>query len=129
MPVLAGIIAALLSYILNKLVLKKMGNIGIIIVVPLIEEINKTISATILDTNIIATHLVFGAIEGVYDIINSSEDVGKWAALVSIISHGVFGAATYLTTKMGYSVYWGIALAWLLHSGWNWYVTKLEVRD
>ena len=129
MPVLAGIIAALLSYILNKLVLKKIGNIGIIIVVPLIEEINKTIPAIILNTNIIGTHLVFGIIEGVYDIINSSENVGKWAALVSIISHGIFGAATYLTVKMGYSVYLGIALAWLLHSGWNWYITSLKTGD
>lgn len=128
MPVLAGIIAALISYIFNKLVLKKMGNIGIIIAVPFIEESSKTIMALILNGDIIVTHFVFGVIEGIYDIINSSKSIGKWAALASLISHGVFGAAIYLTTKMGYSVYLGIALAWLLHSGWNWYVTKLEVR-
>lgn len=123
MPVLAGIIAALFSYLFNKLVLKKIGNIGIIIAIPFIEESSKTIFARILKTNLIATHIVFGIIEGIYDIINSSEKTGKWAALVSLISHGIFGAATYLTTKMGHSVYWGIALAWLLHSAWNWYVT------
>ncbi|MDI9475396.1 MAG: hypothetical protein ACOX0L_09430 [Natronincolaceae bacterium] len=124
MPILAGIVAALFSYLLNKLVLKKIGNIGIIIVVPFVEEISKTVSALILKTNLVATHLVFGIIEGIYDIVNSSEKTGKWAALVSLASHGIFGAATYLTTKMGYSVCWGIALAWLLHSGWNWLVTK-----
>lgn len=124
MFILAGIIAALISYIFNKLVLKKIGNIGIIIVVPFIEESSKTIFAIILKTGIIAVHFVFGIIEGIYDIINSSKSIGKWAALVSLISHGVFGAATYFITKAGISVYWGIAFAWLLHSGWNWYITK-----
>ena len=38
MPVLAGIVAALISYIFNKFVLKEIGNKGIIIAVPFIEE-------------------------------------------------------------------------------------------
>ena len=124
MFILAGIIAALFSYIFNKLVLKKLGNIGIIIAVPLIEESSKTIFAIILNTGLIAAHLVFGIIEGIYDIINSSENTGKWAALVSLASHSIFGIATHLTIKAGYPVYWGISLAWLLHSGWNWYIIK-----
>ncbi len=124
MSILAGIIAALFSYIFNKLALKKVGNIGINIIVPFIEEGSKTAAAIILNTNIIATHFVFGFIEGIYDIINSSENIGKWAALASLISHSIFGVAVYLTIRAGYSIYWGVFLAWLLHSGWNYYITK-----
>lgn len=129
MPVLAGIVAALISYIFNKFVLKKIGNKGIIIAVPFIEESSKTAMAFILGTDIIAAHFVFGLIEGIYDIVNSSKRIGKWAALASLMSHSVFGAAVYFTMRAGYSIYWGVFLAWLLHSGWNWYVTKSEVRD
>lgn len=123
MSILAGIIAAIFSYIFNKLALKKVGNIGINIIVPFIEEGSKTAMAFILDTNIIATHFVFGFIEGVYDIINSSEYIGKWAALASLISHSVFGVAVYLTAKAGYPIYLGALIAGLLHSGWNYYIT------
>lgn len=124
MPILAGVVAALISYMSNKLALKKIGNIGIIIAVPFIEEVSKTVLALILNTSLIVTHLIFGLIEGIYDIVNSSEDAGIWAALVSLISHSAFGAATFLTMRAGYSIYWGIFLAWLLHSGWNWYIIK-----
>ena len=104
----AGIIAAVFSYIFNKLALKKIGNIGISIVVPFIEESSKTAAAFILDANIIGTHFVFGFIEGIYDIVNSSKSIGKWAALASLISHSVFGFAVYSITKLGYSIYWGV---------------------
>jgi len=124
MVIFAGIISALLSYICNKWVLKKQGNVGLIVVVPFIEEATKTGSAIIIGTSIVGVHFVFGIIEGVYDIVNSSKSIGKWAALASIISHSIFGFATYLSLKAGYSIYWGIFLAWLIHSTWNWYITK-----
>lgn len=124
MFIFAGIIAALSSYIFNKLVLKKLGDIGIIVVAPFIEETTKTIASLILNTSIIGTHFIFGFIEGIYDIINSSKSIGKWAALSSLISHTAFGLVTYLVIKTGYSPYWGVFLAWLLHSSWNWYITK-----
>lgn len=124
MFIFAGIIAALSSYIFNKLVLKRFGDIGIIVVVPFIEETTKTMVSFVLNASIIGTHFIFGFIEGIYDIINSSENIGKWAALASLISHTAFGLATYLAIKTGYSIYWGIFLAWLLHSSWNWYITK-----
>lgn len=124
MIIIAGIIAALVSYICNKWVLKKSGDIGLIAVVPFIEETAKTSSAIIIGTGVAGTHFVFGIIEGIYDILNSSKSIGKWAALASIISHSIFGFATHLTIKSGYPIYWGIFLAWLIHSTWNWYITK-----
>lgn len=124
MFILAGILAALISYICNRIVLKKQGNIGIIVIVPFIEEFTKTMSSVMISTSILGTHFVFGVIEGIYDIVTSNKQIGKWAALASIISHTTFGLATYLTIQFGYSIYWGIFLSWLIHSTWNWYITK-----
>lgn len=124
MVIFAGMIAALFSYICNKWVLRGLGDIAIVVVVPFIEETLKTASSIIIGTSIIGTHFIFGLIEGIYDIVNSSKSIGKWAALASIISHSIFGLVTYLTIKAGYSVYWGIFLSWLIHSTWNWYITK-----
>lgn len=124
MFIFAGIIAALLSYLCNKAVLRKSENTGITIVIPCIEEMTKTISALAMNTSIIKTHFIFGIIEGIYDIATSSKAVGRWAALASIISHSLFGLVTYFSIKNGYSFYWGIFLAWLIHSTWNWYITK-----
>jgi len=124
MVIFSGIIAALFSYICNKWVLNKLEDIGVIAVVPFIEEAAKTGSSIIIGTSIIGTHFVFGIIEGIYDIVTSSKRIGKWAALASIISHSIFGFVTYLTINTGYSIYWGILLAWLIHSSWNFYIIK-----
>lgn len=124
MPIFAGIIAAIFAYLFNMWTIKRLGDTAIIIIVPFIEEVFKTLAPIIMGANIIIAHLVFGLIEGVYDIVNSPKRIGKWAALVSVISHSVFGIVTYLTISYGYSIYWAILLAWLLHSSWNWYITK-----
>lgn len=124
MVIIAGIISGFLSYIFNKWALNKLKNKGLTIVVPIIEETFKTMSAIIIRTNIVGTHFMFGIIEGIYDIVNSSKKIGKWAALASIISHSFFGLITQLTINVGYSIYWGIFISWLIHSAWNWYITK-----
>lgn len=124
MFIFAGIIAALFSYICNKFVLNKLGDTGLIVAVPFIEELAKSLSPVFLNTSILGSHFIFGIIEGIYDIVNSSKSIGKLAALASIISHSLFGLATILVIGAGYSIYWGIFLAWLFHSTWNWYITK-----
>lgn len=124
MVIIAGIISGLLSYIFNKWALKDLKNKGLIIAVPIIEESTKTMSAIIIGTSIVGTHFIFGIIEGIYDIVNSPKKIGKWAALASILSHSFFGLITQLTINIGYPIYWGIFLSWLIHSTWNWYITK-----
>ncbi len=124
MVIIAGIISGLLSYIFNKWALKDLKNKGLIIAVPIIEESTKTMAAIIIGTSIVGTHFIFGIIEGIYDIVNSPKKIGKWAALASILSHSFFGLITELTINIGYPIYWGIFLAWLIHSTWNWYITK-----
>lgn len=122
--IIAGIFSAAFAYVCNKLILKSFQDEGLTILVPLLEEMAKTTFALLLKTNIIGTHFVFGCIEGIYDLINSSKKIGRWAAVASVISHSFFGIVTYFTyTKTDLSII-AIVVAWIFHSGWNWYVVK-----
>lgn len=72
--IIAGIFSAAFAYVCNKLILKSFQDEGLTILVPLLEEMAKTTFALLLKTNIIGTHFVFGCIEGIYDLINSSKN-------------------------------------------------------
>lgn len=122
--IMAGIFSATFAYLCNKVILKSFQDEGLTIVVPLLEEMAKTTFAIFLKTNIIGTHFIFGCIEGIYDVMTSSKKIGKWAAVASIVSHSFFGIVTHLTyAKTNYSMI-AIIVAWIFHSGWNWYVVK-----
>ena len=121
---LAGIFSAAFAYLCNKVVLRSFQDEGLTILVPLLEEMAKTTFALLLKTNILGTHFIFGCIEGIYDIITSSKKIGKWAAVASIVSHSFFGIITNLVYfKTNLSIL-AIIVAWIFHSGWNWYVVK-----
>lgn len=124
MFILAGIVGAALSYLLNKLVLARWGKKGIMLVVPLVEEVSKTLGAYSLGASLLATHFIFGIIEGGYDLATSSKSIGKLAALASIFSHSLFGMGTWWAYGYSASLPASILVGWLLHSAWNWYVTK-----
>ncbi len=124
MFIFSGMIAAALAYLWNKLLLKRLGDRGLITLVPFIEEFFKTVAALYLRHNIIGAHFIFGCIEGIYDIITSSKKIGKWAAMASIVSHSFFGAITYFVYLRTNNIPISIFAAWIFHSGWNWYVTK-----
>ncbi|SET22732.1 hypothetical protein SAMN05660297_01745 [Natronincola peptidivorans] len=122
--IMAGILAAAFAYLCNKIILKAFKEEGLTILVPLLEEMAKTTFALLLKTNIIGSHFIFGCIEGIYDIFTSSKKIGKWAAVASILSHSFFGIVTYFTYKKTNIPLIAIIVAWIFHSGWNWYVTK-----
>ncbi|ABR46396.1 conserved hypothetical protein [Alkaliphilus metalliredigens QYMF] len=124
MGIIAGIIAALLAYLLNKWALKGVGERGLIALVPFIEEAAKSGVAFLLKTSFIQAHFVFGCVEGVYDMMTSSKKIGKWAALASILSHSFFGGITYFVYTQTQALLLSIMAAWIFHSGWNWYITK-----
>ncbi len=92
--------------------------------VPLLEEIIKTTIALAIKGGIIGSHLVFGLIEGLYDIFTSSKEIGKEAAMASIISHSFFGIVTQVTYVKTQKLIMGIMIAWIFHSTWNWYIVK-----
>ena len=124
MFVFSGIVAGILAYLWNKLILKRLGDRGLITLVPFIEEFFKSTVAIYLKSNIIGAHFIFGCIEGIYDIVTSSKKIGKWAALASILSHSFFGSVTYLVYLKTSNIPISIFSAWIFHSGWNWYITK-----
>ncbi|MDR5659187.1 hypothetical protein RH915_06765 [Serpentinicella sp. ANB-PHB4] len=121
---IAGIFSAGFSYILNKLMLTKLGDRALIVLIPFIEEMAKSTAAIVLKTNFIGVHFVFGCIEGIYDYIYSNKKIGKWAALASVISHTFFGSVTFLIYTTTQRALLGILVAWIFHSTWNWYITN-----
>ncbi|WP_026477289.1 hypothetical protein [Alkaliphilus transvaalensis] len=125
MFIFSGIIAAIFAYLCNKLILKRFGGISLVAFVPFIEEFSKTFAAiALLQTNLVATHFVFGCIEGIYDMVTSSKKIGNLAAIASVASHSLFGFVTYFSYAKTNSIIIGILIAWLCHSTWNWYITK-----
>ncbi|SCX78625.1 hypothetical protein [Alkaliphilus peptidifermentans] len=124
MFLISGIFSAINAYLWNKWILKQLGNKGLVLLVPFIEEVSKTLIALMLRASILGAHCVFGVIEGIYDIKTSSKSIGKLAALASIVSHSFFGWVTYAVySKTGF-ISVSILIAWVLHSSWNWYITK-----
>lgn len=122
--IMAGILSAAFAYVCNKMILKLSHDEGLILLVPLLEETAKTIFALLLKTNIVGTHFIFGCIEGIYDIINSSKKIGKWAAVASVLSHSFFGIIAYYTYIRTNNIILGILVSWIFHGGWNWYIVK-----
>ncbi len=116
--ILAGLVAALFSYLGNKLALKSFGKAVVIAFVPLIEEVAKTMTAVFIGAPIILTHGVFGLVEAAYDYRSqSSPSIGP--SLLSFLGHVSFGIVTYLfylaTGVLGYGLIAGI----LSHTFWN----------
>lgn len=122
--IFAGILSALFSYILNKIMLKGLGERALIALIPFIEEMSKTTFAIILKSSIIGAHFIFGIIEGVYDLIFSSKKIGKWAALASLISHSFFGGVTYVVFERTNTLILSLLVAWIFHSAWNWFIME-----
>ncbi|MGB4389311.1 MAG: hypothetical protein WBI89_08955, partial [Caldicoprobacterales bacterium] len=65
-----------------------------------------------------------GVGEAIYDLVNSSEETGKWAGLVSILSHLFFAAIVYLSLAFSGSIYLAISLAILAHVLFNYIIMK-----
>lgn len=117
MWIVSGIAGVIASYFLNKLVVNKYGDAAIIYVVPVIEEISKTVSGYITGS-VIAAHIIFGIAEAVNDYITASYKINFRAAISSIISHGIFGVLSYYLIIYG-NIFIAIGAAALIHSLWN----------
>lgn len=113
MYLIAGLIAALGAYIINRYLLNRFGENIIIFITPIVEEVLKTGLSVYLNTLILPTHLIFGIAEGIYDFKTSH--FGISAGLLSIIWHTFFGLVTIILKQlMGHFVY-GLIAAILLH--------------
>lgn len=109
----AGFMAALTAYMLNRYLVYRFGSDAIVYLTPIIEESLKTGLAVFFHAAIVPVHLVFGLIEGIYDLTTSR--MGLAAGLLSLIWHASFGLVTvFLTSVTGHVVY-GLVAATFLH--------------
>lgn len=123
--IISGTIAAFIAYNFNKLIFKWKGKKAIVFLVPFIEEGSKSIIAYCIKANIIGTHFVFGMIEAIYDMIyTKSERAASIAAMISIISHSIFGLMTYYLNLWTDWLLFSIVVISVIHSLWNYFVTR-----
>lgn len=120
-------LAAGLSFILNKALLKLVGLQSIITISPVVEELSKTMFAYFLAADILVTHLTFGVIEASYDWMKS-RGKGVTAAILSIIGHGLFGAVTLFTAQQA-EIYMGLAAGIIMHLIWNAVMLRIPFRN
>lgn len=113
MYLLAGGVAALLAYLINRYLVYRFGAETIIFLTPILEEGLKTGMALLFRTAILPVHIIFGIIEGYYDLKTSR--LGITAGILSIVWHTTFGlVTTFLPKIMGHLAY-GVIGAILLH--------------
>ncbi|MTI83325.1 MAG: hypothetical protein FH756_05330 [Firmicutes bacterium] len=116
--ILAGLTASGLSWILNGLLVDKVGRWWVVVFGPGMEELSKTGIALFLGTNIFLSHLTFGVVEAVRDITGGQP--GSWlAGLVSFISHSVFGFMATLSYQKTGSFLFAVIIPLIFHFLWN----------
>lgn len=126
---MAYIIACLmasLSFLLNRVLLKYIGNLTIITMSPVVEEGAKTLLSFYLGADIIVTHAAFGIIEAVYDW-HDAEFKSK-AAAFSIIGHSLFGLLTVGALYLSANIWLSLAVGIAAHMMWNFTVIQVSTR-
>ena len=128
MILLIASIALGLSYLLNKLMLKLLRERAVTIGAPVFEELLKTLPAYFLNRSILYVHLLFGLGEALYDFITGRGESGRWAAVFSIVSHGLFGVVTHLVLQATGNIYWALLSTILIHGVWNLTIMRVGKR-
>jgi len=114
----AGFFAAGAAWVVNRFVVKYLGEAAIIWVIPWLEELLKTGIALFAGASPLLTHGVFGTIEAFNDYVISPR-WGILAGLLSIVSHWLYGLVTVLIYQQTSSWLGGILCASFLHVLWN----------
>jgi hypothetical protein len=117
--------ALVLSYLVNKWMLKLLRENAVILGAPIVEELLKTIPVYFLNRPVFHVHFLFGLGEALYDFFTGRRETGKWAALISVVSHSLFGAVTLLILSTANSVFLALAGAILAHCTWNYTIMRL----
>lgn len=125
----AGVIAAAAAYIFNRIIIEKAGNKGIVSLIPIVEELLKSLTAVYLGTSIISVHSVFGAIEAGYEIRGAKSIKGVLGGITSFVMHGLLGLVTAAVWTWTNNLFLGIGASAMLHSLWNRLITKAYIRN
>jgi hypothetical protein len=105
----------------------KFGAVAVFSCVPLTEEVLKTNSALFLNSSIFYTHLTFGLVEAIVDVLQPGKSQAP-AGIMSIISHGIYGWLTDKLLTLTGNTWLAVALVIALHSLWNAGVVFLTKR-
>ena len=118
MSYLLGAAAAIICFIINRLLFKWIGYRTIIGWSPLAEEIFKSLPAYYLNFSIFPVHVVFGIIEGSYESINCRRN-RYLPALLSVIGHSLFGLTAVTVLFLSGNIWLAVSGAVILHLLWN----------
>ncbi|MDD2212739.1 MAG: hypothetical protein PHS83_04880 [Clostridia bacterium] len=124
----AGFLAAGAAWVLNRFVVKYLGESSIIWVIPWLEEIVKTGTAVYSGASLLGTHVVFGVIEAVADYAVSPR-WGILAGFSGMLSHWFYGLVTVFVYKQTSSWLGGILCAGFLHVFWNYAMTRINNKS
>ena len=124
----AAVLAAILSFICNRAgaLLAGRGCMGIgdlARVLPVLEEALKTTCAVATGAPVIWTHVVFGLIEGIYDLIFSQRSRVA-VGIAGVAGHSVFGVITVAVSSITSSLSLGVIMSCLVHILWNTWVVR-----
>lgn len=122
--VTCGIVSALIAYVFNRILIKWQKENSIVFIIPLVEEVSKTIIAILIGGSIIGVHVIFGIIEAIYDLLHTkNKNAAPIAAILSIISHSIFGIISYYIYLWTGWLVLAIIIATIIHSTWNYFTT------
>ncbi|MBU2700694.1 hypothetical protein Ga0466249_001799 [Sporomusaceae bacterium BoRhaA] len=117
LSILIGCFMASMSFGLNSYLMKHWNKLVVITLGPIIEEMSKSYLAWYLGAAIVLTHVIFGVIEGGYDLVSSR--YGVQGCILSIGGHSLFGIVTVIFYEISGLVSVGILMASLCHIGYN----------
>lgn len=105
--------AAIISFTVNKLLIKMAGVVTVISFSPIVEEAAKTMLSYWLAADILYVHLWFGVLEGIYDFFTNK----RQRSLLFISSagmHFVCGLVT-VTVLEEYNIYYALIAGIVIH--------------
>ena len=118
-----GMVSALIAYGFNRILLRWQKEKSILFMIPFVEEVSKTSVAILSHSSMIGVHVVFGVIEAFYDVIHTKEQrVALIAAVLSLISHSIFGIISYYLYDWTRCSVLAIIAATIIHSIWNYFI-------
>lgn len=122
LAIIAGTLAALGAWGINCFMVKRWGDAAVSVLVPIAEELLKTLLAFFFASSIILSHLTFGVIEAIWDI--KANVRGLKPGLMGIFTHSIFGLITNLVYQLTGFISLAIMVSIIAHITWNSLIIK-----
>jgi hypothetical protein len=121
---LAGALAALAAWFVNRWMVDRWGDPAVAVTVPILEEILKTSAAILLGTSIYYAHFSFGLVEAIWDM--KANNNGFRPAVFSLVTHSIFGLITIIVYRLSGFLTLGITFSIIVHILWNSYIIRFS---